>query len=133
MDVGTDSIHYKNPVLPETRSEMALPLSVGGKVLGVLDVQSTRSGAFTDEDASTLQIMADQIAIAIDNATLLAEGKEALETSRRAYGELSQEIWTKILATKPDIGFLATREDSIARITTRPWEPEISVAYRAAK
>lgn len=132
-DVGTDTIHFKNPVLPETRSEMALPLSVGGNILGVLDVQSTRSGVFTDEDASILQIMADQIAIAIDNAHLLAEGKEALENSRRAYGELSQEIWNKILNAKPDIGFLATKGDSPARITQRPWEPELTVACHSGE
>lgn len=133
LDVGSDDLHYKNPALPDTRSEMALPLSVGGKILGVLDVQSTRSGAFTDEDASILQLMADQIAIAIDNAHLLAESKEALETSRRAYGELSQQIWNKTLASKPDISFLATKDDATVQITQRPWDPELVVACESGE
>jgi GAF domain-containing protein len=115
LDVGTDTIHHKNPHLPETQSEIALPLGVGGVILGVLDVQSTRPAAFTEEDASILQIMADQVATAIDNARLLAENRKALEVSRRAYGELSREVWGKYLQTRPDIGFIVTGENPTIR------------------
>lgn len=73
LDVGEDAIHFKQPLLPETRSEMALPLKVDGHVIGVLDVQSQQEAAFDDEDIQMLQIMADQLAVAIDKANLLSE------------------------------------------------------------
>ncbi len=133
LDVGTDAVYFKNTHLPETRSEMALPLSVGGKILGVLDVQSSRAAAFTDEDASILQIMADQIAIAIDNAHLLAESEEALDNSRRAYGELSHEIWNKILRSRVDTSFIATKEKGLVRSTERAWDPELSIACQSGE
>jgi GAF domain-containing protein/HAMP domain-containing protein len=119
QDVGTDTIHYKNPYLPDTRSEIALPLSVAGSILGVLDVQSTRPAAFTEEDASILQIMADQVAIAIDNARLLTENSKALEVSRRAYGELSREVWSNYLKSRPDMGFVVSRDNLTARPSSR--------------
>ena len=77
LDVGAESVRFANPLLPETRSEMALPLVVGDTVLGALDVQSTISGAFAEADVAVLQTMADQIAIAIRNAQLLADTQRA--------------------------------------------------------
>ncbi|MDM8526767.1 ATP-binding protein [Anaerolineales bacterium HSG24] len=68
LDVDTEKVWYPNPVLPETRSEMALPLGVGSKVIGAVTVQSTEEAAFSDEDISSLQAMANQLAIAIENA-----------------------------------------------------------------
>ncbi len=73
LDVGDEPVHFKNPHLPLTRSEMALPLMVGNKVIGALTVQSIEEAAFSDEDVSSLQAMADQLAIALDNARLLRE------------------------------------------------------------
>ena len=71
--VGEDSVYYDNPDLPLTKSEMALPLAISGEILGALDVQSIEAGAFSDEDIAVLQTMADQIAVAIDNAHLFTE------------------------------------------------------------
>ncbi|MDM8519831.1 ATP-binding protein [Anaerolineales bacterium HSG6] len=68
LDVDTEKVWYPNPVLPETRSEMALPLAIGDKVIGAVTVQSTEEAAFSDEDISSLQAMANQLAIAIENA-----------------------------------------------------------------
>lgn len=133
LDVGSDSVHYKNPHLTETQSEMALPLSVGGKILGVLDVQSSRASAFTPEDASILQIMADQIAIAIDNAHLLAESRQALEASRRAYGELSRELWAKFLKSRPNISYIATKEDGRLVKSQKTWYPELTVSEQSGQ
>lgn len=81
LDVGQEAIRFDNPLLPKTRSEMALPLRVRGQVIGALDVQSTSINAFTTEDIQTVQMLADLIAIAIDNARMfsLSQGKtEAL-------------------------------------------------------
>ncbi|HEY72914.1 MAG: hypothetical protein DRJ03_20090 [Chloroflexi bacterium] len=70
LDVGEEPVHFKNPHLPNTRSEMALPLKVGDKVIGALTVQSVEEAAFSDDDITALQAMADQLAIAIDNSRL---------------------------------------------------------------
>jgi len=73
LDVGEEPVHFKNPYLPHTRSEMALPLAVGDEVIGALTVQSIEEAAFSDEDITSLQAMADQLAVAINNARLLKE------------------------------------------------------------
>lgn len=73
LDVEEEPLHLKNPHLPLTLSEMALPLIVGDKVIGAVTVQSEVEAAFTSEDMTTLQTMADQLAIAIDNARLLRD------------------------------------------------------------
>jgi GAF domain-containing protein len=108
LDVGEDAVYFNNPDLPRTRSEMALPLVVGGQTLGALDVQSTESQAFSEEDVATLQVLAEQLAVAIQNANLLRETEKALESARMGYGEMSREAWGKILREQPRIGFLST-------------------------
>jgi len=77
LDVGEDAVHFKNPYLPKTRSEMALPLIVGERALGAVTVQSEAERAFSDEDILTLQTMADHLAIAINNARLLQDLERA--------------------------------------------------------
>ncbi len=77
LDVEGEPSHFRNPLLPETRSEAALPLMVQGEVLGALTVQSAQLSAFSADDVTALQSMADQIAIAINNARLLQRLEEA--------------------------------------------------------
>jgi PAS domain S-box-containing protein len=79
LDVGTDAVHFKTPYLPDTRSEMALPLKVGERIIGALDVQSTQEAAFGEEDVAALQIMADQLAMAIERTRLFEQTQAALE------------------------------------------------------
>jgi GAF domain-containing protein len=69
-------------------------------VLGALDVQSTRPAAFSEEDISVLQLVADQVAVAIQNARLFTESQAALEAERRAYGEISQQAWKQLIETR---------------------------------
>nr|MBP7689588.1 GAF domain-containing protein [Thermoflexales bacterium] len=78
LDVGADAMRFANPLLPDTRSEIALPLIVGDRVLGALDVQSTQAAAFDEASAAVLQSMADQIAVALSNAEQFAETRNAL-------------------------------------------------------
>ena len=78
MDVGVDAVFFDNPELPDTHSEMALPLKSGGLVVGALDVQSTEIGAFADEDIQMLTLLADQVSLAIENARLFEETRNAL-------------------------------------------------------
>jgi GAF domain-containing protein len=85
LDVGADAVHFKNPDLPETRSEMALPLIVGDRLLGALDVQSTQEAAFDEEDMATLTLMADQVAVALDNALKFSQEAAILEATSPLY------------------------------------------------
>ncbi len=103
LDVGEDAVHFDNPYLPETRSEMALPLRARGEVIGALDVQSVEPEAFSQEDTAALQILADQVAMAISNAQLFQQAQESLEAERRAYGELSREAWQELFRARPDL------------------------------
>jgi PAS domain S-box-containing protein len=70
---GEEAIRFANPLLPETRSEMALPLISRGRVIGAMTIQDSREGAFSEHDISVLQAMADQLANAIQNAQLFRE------------------------------------------------------------
>jgi PAS domain S-box-containing protein len=87
LDVGVDAAHFVNPDLPETHSEMAVPLRARGAVLGVLDVQSVETDAFNAEDADVLQSLADQIGLTIDNARLLQETQRRLAELQQLQGE----------------------------------------------
>jgi methyl-accepting chemotaxis protein len=88
LDVGTDAVHFNNPLLPETHSEMALPLKLGAQVIGALDVQSKQEGAFDEKDATVLQTMADQLATAIENARLLQETQQTVHELSTAAAEM---------------------------------------------
>jgi GAF domain-containing protein len=81
-DTARDATYYANPLLPETHAEAALPLKVGDRIVGVLDVQSKLAYAFAEENLRTLQILADQLAIAVVNTELFAETQEHLAQHR---------------------------------------------------
>lgn len=91
LDVGTDSVHFAHPDLPATRSEIALPLRVGDDVIGALDVQSTQPDAFDEDDIVVLQTMADQLALAIENARLI-QRQTFLANQRQRIIELNQQL-----------------------------------------
>jgi GAF domain-containing protein/DNA-binding response OmpR family regulator/two-component sensor histidine kinase len=81
-DVIRNPIHRPNPLLPQTRAELGMPLKIGQRIIGALDVQSTQVDAFTPDDISVLQILADQIAVAVDNARSYEVAQEAVEEMR---------------------------------------------------
>lgn len=128
LDVGQDAVFFDNPDLPKTRSELALPLVVGGQVLGALDVQSVESQAFSEDDISTLQILAEQIAVTIQNVKLYEETEKALESARVLYGEVSREAWSKILHNQPRIGYIAT-QTATTETHTDTVEPSLAKAF----
>ena len=97
LDVGEEPVRFDNPVLPETRSEMALPLMMGDRVLGALDAQSTEAAAFSEADVTVLQLVADQVAVAVDNARKFSEEGEVLEATSplfRASRRLASAVTT---------------------------------------
>jgi GAF domain-containing protein len=119
LDVGQDAVFFDNPDLPETRSEMALPLIVGDKILGALDVQSTQPSAFSEVDITTLKVLADQVAIAIENARLDAEAQTALESLQRAYGESSRRGWERLLRERrTEIGYISLATGNVEPVSS---------------
>ncbi|RMF39203.1 MAG: GAF domain-containing protein, partial [Chloroflexi bacterium] len=80
--VGEDKVHFRNELLPDTQAELAIPLILGGRVIGALDVQSTDPEAFSEDEVAVLQLVADQITIAIENARLYDEQKRVAEKLR---------------------------------------------------
>jgi GAF domain-containing protein len=98
LDVGHDAVFFDNPDLPDTRSEMALPLVVRERVIGVLDVQSVEPAAFTDQDVAVLQTLSDQVALAIENARLLEEAQDRLREVADLVGERRAVGWQEVVA-----------------------------------
>jgi GAF domain-containing protein len=131
LDVGADAVRLASAELPNTRSEAALPLRSRGQVLGALTVQSDQPAAFDQDTMVVLQTMADQVAVALDNARLFAEGQAALETARRAYGELSRGAWAEMLRARPDSSYRSD-ETGVAK-TEAVWRPEMEQALREGR
>jgi GAF domain-containing protein len=97
VDVGADAVFFNNADLPLTRSEVALPLLVRNKVLGVLDIQSDKPQAFSMDDIDVLQTLSDQIAIAIENARLLDETQAAITQLEALTSIRTHEAWSEKL------------------------------------
>lgn len=149
LDVRRDASFAENPDLPETRSEVALPMRVGAQsirgvsgrahespqgpkpaslAIGVLDVQSTQPDAFTDEDVVVLQTLADQLAVAVSNARLLQQLEETLESEQRLRGELARDAWTDLARLEPDLGFLCDIRGTMP--AGNAWDGEMLDAVR---
>jgi GAF domain-containing protein len=105
MDVGEDAVYFDNPELPETHSEMALPLISGSQIIGALDVQSTERGAFNSEDVQMLSLLANQVSLAIENARLFDETRRALAESETISRQNIREAWAKLPAEQQLHGF----------------------------
>ena len=131
LDVGQDAVFFDNPDLPETRSEMALPLIIGDELLGALDVQSKHETAFATDDIAVLQALADQVAIAIENARLFTEHQVSLEATRRAFGERSRTSWGEFLRTEAELGFLSTMTQDVIPTSAEWTSGMIDASQRA--
>jgi signal transduction histidine kinase/DNA-binding response OmpR family regulator len=83
-DVEKDSSHHPNPLLPNTRAELGIPMKIGERIIGALDVQSVEIDAFSNDDVAVLQVLADQVAVAVDNARSYALSQQAVEEMRKA-------------------------------------------------
>ncbi len=105
LDVGADAVFFDNPDLPNTRSEVALPLKSRGETIGVLDVQSTEPGAFSTEDLQVLTALANQVSIAFENARLLTETRAALTQVQEVYNEFTRTEWSRAVSLAEQPGF----------------------------
>src|SRR5690606_24076061 len=104
LDTGADAVFFNNPDLPNTRSEMALPLRVGETVIGVLDVQSTEPNAFSQEDIAILTTLADQVSIAIQNARQNEATRKALAESEALSKQFVKTGWQGFIKRKNLLG-----------------------------
>jgi len=130
LDVGEDAVHFNTPELPQTRSEMTLPLFYGGRVFGALDVQSTEPNAFTEDDIDSLTVLADQVSMAINNARLFSELQESLETERKAFGEVSRQAWHSLIRRSGTMGYTYSSNSRRILSTETAWPQEMAQALQ---
>lgn len=109
LDVGDDAVFFNNPDLPETRSEAAIPLLIGENIIGALDVQSTEPNAFSEDDLKALSLLSDQISVAIENARLFDETRQALAQIQEIYTESSELGWQSMVKETSASGYRYTR------------------------
>ena len=103
LNVGEESVFFDNPDLPETQSEVALPLIYGREIIGALDIQSTQTNAFSEEDLELFATLADQVSIAIQNTESLNQAQRALHDAEIATQQLTAQAWetyTQTMAIK---------------------------------
>jgi GAF domain-containing protein len=131
LDIGQEAIRFNNPLTPETRSEMALPLTVQSRVIGAMTIQSSRVAAFSDQDVAVLNIVADQLANAIENSRLLAETQARLKETQATQRRYLQEAWAGVAESVQ--GFLYEQhKDAFAPADDR-WLPEMEQASRQGR
>jgi GAF domain-containing protein len=94
LDVGEEAIFFNNPDLPDTHSEVGLPLKFGQEIIGVLDIQSTKTDAFLQEDVDILTVLADQVSVAIQNARSFEQAQRALREAEIATSQLTKQAWS---------------------------------------
>lgn len=105
LDTGADAVYFDNPDLPETRSEMAVPLKIGARLIGVLDVQSTEKDAFSEDDIAIIGTLGDQLAVAMENTRLLDEARRALLTAEQTYQRFFNQAWSQFSMRQEQAGY----------------------------
>jgi len=129
LDVGKEAVRFDNPLLPKTRSEMALPLVARNQVIGAMTIQSSHVAAFNDDDIVTFQILADQLANAIENVRLFQRAEEGLEEMSHVHQRYLQQEWQKYLADEEAQAQSAYLYDhGTVRRAGDAWRPEIAMA-----
>jgi GAF domain-containing protein len=133
LDVGRDAVFLDNPDLPQTRSELALPLRSADEVIGVLDVQSTDENAFQAEDIEVLSTLADQVTIAIQNAHAYEITQELLKQAERTSGTYLRDSWKILQSEGTRIGYIVS-ENTWKPLNTPLSSPQIEqvITYREA-
>jgi len=132
LDTGADAVFFNNPDLPETHSEMAIPLKANKRIIGALDIQSEQSNAFAQEDVEVLTTLADQISIAIETARLFESSQKSLAEVESIYRQFLQREWGRYNATEEVIGFEYTVAGA-QPLTTRVQSETASQALAAGK
>ncbi len=106
LDTGVDPVYFSNPLLPNTHSEMALPLKTSEGTIGVIDIQSDQPEAFTQDDIAIVQVMADQLATAIQRTNLLQQVQSQLQQLEQSYRSFTEQSWRTFgRAGRQNIGY----------------------------
>ncbi len=100
LDTTSSVVHKVNELLPETRAECALPLQIGGSIIGALDLQSKQPDAFTEADIRLFQAVADQLAIAIQNARLFEDSQARVREIEELNRLLIGDAWRDYIETR---------------------------------
>ncbi|MBT3315738.1 MAG: response regulator [Anaerolineae bacterium] len=136
-DVSKSPNHHHNPLLPETKAEAAIPLRIGRRIIGALDLQATEINAFTPEDLIVLQILADQFATAIDNARsykiaqdAFAEMREIDKLKSQFLANMSHELRTPLNSI---IGFSRVILKGIDGPVTDLQQQDLSAIYNSGQ
>jgi PAS domain S-box-containing protein len=136
-DTVHDPIHKPNPLLPETKAETAIPLRVGNRTIGILDIQSTEVDAFTQDDIAILQLLADQIAVGIDNARSYNIAQQAVEEMREVdrlksqfLANMSHELRTPLNSI---IGFARVILKGIDGPTTELQQQDLTAIFNSGQ
>lgn len=108
LDNDTGIKYSHNPDLPNTRSEMAVPLISGNKIIGALDIQSEQPNAFTKEYVDVIQTLADQVSIAIENARLFDSTQKSISEAETIYRRYIRSEWASLATTEDILGFRYT-------------------------
>jgi len=111
-NVGEDVVFFNNPDLPATRSEAALPLRIGTRIIGVLDVQSTKEDAFRPDDLRVLEVLADQVSLAIENTRLFEATQRSLTETQTLYRQYVREAWRRFQPDERLTGYRFTSRGS---------------------
>ncbi|MFZ5909573.1 MAG: GAF domain-containing protein [Chloroflexota bacterium] len=110
LDVGEDAVFFDNPDLPQTRSEIALPLRIGKSIVGALDVQSTEPAAFSEDDVRALSLLADQVSLAIENARLFDQARKSLDEAETVYRQYIRQAWNRLPKEQALAGIIYTAD-----------------------
>lgn len=136
-DTAQDPLHRPNPLLPETKAEAAIPLRVGNRTIGILDIQSTEVEAFTEDDIAILQLLADQIAVGIENARSYNIAQQAVEEMREVdrlksqfLANMSHELRTPLNSI---IGFARVILKGIDGPTTELQQQDLTAIFNSGQ
>jgi GAF domain-containing protein len=133
-DAMTEAMFFRSPDLPDTRSEITLPLRARNRTVGLLNLHSTQPQAFGREDVAVLQTLADHVAMAIGNAYLFQQAQESLAAERRAATQLAQQAWQGLLRAQRELGVVRNK-DGIAALSpaAAAQRPEMEIARQTGK
>ena len=105
QDVGKDAVRFQNPFLPQTHSEIALPLRSRNITIGILDIQTDIESAFEERSTNILQLLADQLAAAIENAQLTQQVEGTFTELNTAYRLQTQSVWQSTLNNRENSAY----------------------------
>ena len=136
-NVEHEPLHRPNPFLLDTRSETAIPLRIGTRIIGVIDIQSTQTNAFSQDDISVLQSLADQVAVAIDNARsyelsqqLIKDLREVDQLKSQFLANMSHELRTPLNSI---IGFSRVILKGIDGPITEMQQQDLTAIYNSGQ